>query len=178
MKSNVERLTSNQVKITVTVEKEEFNQYYESEFAKLLSTVEIKGFRKGKVPRNIYQSRFGDGQVIQNAVDKALQNTYFQVVNNEKVQTLDDPEIDIDFEKISKEKVLEYTATVVVYPEVELGEYFSVEVEKLDTEVTEADLNAHIERDLKGKGDLELVEDGIIEKGNTNNMKNGYRFTF
>lgn len=167
MKSNVERLTSNQVKITVTVEKEEFNQYYESEFEKVLSTVEIKGFRKGKVPRNIYQSRFGDGQVIQNAVDKALQNTYFQVVNNEKVQALDDPEIDINFEKLTKEKVLEYTATVTVYPEVELGEYLGVEVEKLDTEVTEADLNAHIERDLKSKGDLELVEDGVIENGNT-----------
>lgn len=167
MKSNVERLTSNQVKITVTVEKEEFNQYYESEFEKVLSTVEIKGFRKGKVPRNIYQSRYGDGQVIQNAVDKALQNTYFQVVNNEKVQTLDDPEIDINFEKLTKEKVLEYTAMVTVYPEVELGQYLGVEVEKLDTEVTEADLNAHIERDIKSKGDLELVEDGVIENGNT-----------
>lgn len=167
MKSNVERLTSNQVKITVTVEKEEFNQYYESEFEKVLSTVEIKGFRKGKVPRNIYQSRYGDGQVIQNAVDKALQNTYFQVVKNEKVQTLDDPEIDINFEKLTKEKVLEYTAMVTVYPEVELGQYLGVEVEKLDTEVTEADLNAHIERDIKSKGDLELVEDGVIENGNT-----------
>ncbi|MFA7435853.1 MAG: trigger factor [Bacilli bacterium] len=167
MSFNVEKISSNQVKITVVVEKEDFNKYYESEFEKVLSTVEIKGFRKGKVPRNIYMSRFGDGQVIQNAVDKALSNTYFQVVNNERIQTLDDPEIDIDFEKLSKEKVLEYTAVVTVYPEVELGEYFGVEVERQSTEVTEEDLNAHIERDLKGKGNLELVEDGAIEKGDT-----------
>ncbi len=167
MSFNVEKISSNQVKITVVVEKEDFNKYYESEFEKVISTVEIKGFRKGKVPRNIYMSRFGDGQVIQNAVDKALSNTYFQVVNNERIQTLDDPEIDIDFEKLSKEKVLEYTAVVTVYPEVELGEYFGVEVERQSTEVTEEDLNAHIERDLKGKGNLELVEDGAIEKGDT-----------
>ena len=167
MTFNVEKISSNQVKITVNVEKEEFDNYYESEFQKILKDVEVKGFRKGKVPRNIYITRFGDGQVIQNAVDRALTNTYFQIVNNEKIQVLDDPEIDINYEKLAKEKALEYTATVVVYPEVELGQYFGVEVEKLSTEVTEEDLNAHIERDLRTKANLELVEDGVIEKGNT-----------
>ena len=167
MTFNVEKISSNQVKITVSVDKEQFNQYYEQEFEKVLSKVEIKGFRKGKVPRSIYTQRFGDGEVIQNAVDKALSNTYFQIVNNERVQALDDPEIDIDFEKLTKEKVLDYTAIVTVYPEVELGEYFGVEVEKLSTEVTEKDLEDHINRDLKSKSDLELVEDGVIENGNT-----------
>src|SRR5690554_4284423 len=100
MTFNVEKISSNQVKITVNVEKEEFDNYYESEFQKILKDVEVKGFRKGKVPRNIYITRFGDGQVIQNAVDRALTNTYFQIVNNEKIQVLDDPEIDINYEKL------------------------------------------------------------------------------
>ena len=167
MSFSLEKISGNQVKITVVVEKEEFNKYYETEFEKVLSTYEAKGFRKGKVPRNIYFSRVGDGQVVQNAVDKALSNSYFQVVTSEKIQTLDDPQIDINFEKLSKEKVLEYTAVVTVYPDVELGEYFGIKATKQSTEVTKEDLNAHIERDLKSKADLELVEDGVIENGNT-----------
>lgn len=167
MSFNVEKISSNQVKITVTVEKGEFEKYYEREFEKILSNYETKGFRKGKVPRNIYLTKNGDGQVIQNAVDRALSNTYFQVLTTEKVQALDDPEIDINFEKLQNEKVLEYTAIVTVYPDVELGEYFGVKVKKLSTEVTEEDINAHIERDLKSKADLELVEDAVIENVNT-----------
>lgn len=167
MTFNVERLSSNEVKITVAIDKEQFNNYYEKALDKEIANAEIKGFRKGKVPRNIYLSRYGDATALQNAIDQALQNTYFQVVNNEKIQALDDPQIDIDFEKLNKERVLEYTAVVTVYPEVELGEYFGVEVEKQSAEVTEADMNSHIERDLKAKADLELVEDGVIENGNT-----------
>lgn len=167
MTFNVEKISSNQVKITVTVEKEEYNRYYEQEFEKVLQTVEIKGFRKGKVPRNIYKSKFGDGQVVQNAIDAALSRTYFQIVNNEKIQTLDDPEIDINFEKLQEEEVLEYTATVYVYPDVVLGQYLGVEIEKESTDVSEEDLEKRINQDLKSKGNLELVEDGVIEKGNT-----------
>lgn len=167
MTYNVEKISGNQVKITVKLEKEEFNNYYEEAFKKVLEEAEVKGFRKGKVPRSIYLNRFGDSKVISNALDKALSNTYFDIVNKEQIQVLDDPEIDIDYEKLAKEKTLEYTATVVVYPEVELGEYFGVEVEKLSTEVTDEDINSHLERDLRSKANLELVEDGEVEKGNT-----------
>ncbi len=167
MTFNVEKISSNQVKITCTVEKEQFDTYYEAELQKEMSTAEVKGFRKGKVPRKVFLSKFGDGVVIQNALDRALSNTYFQIVNNEKIQTLDDPEIDINFEKLNKDRVLEYTATVTVYPEVTLGEYFGVEVEKEEVVVTDEEINLSIERDLKNKAELELVEDGVVEKGNT-----------
>ncbi len=167
MTFNVEKISSNQVKITCTVEKAQFENYYEQELSKAMSTAEVKGFRKGRVPRKIYLSQFGDAVVIQNALDKVLSATYFQIINNEKIQTLDDPEIDINFEKFDAERILEYTALVTVYPEVTLGEYFGVEVERQAVEVTEEDLNLHIERDLKTKAQLELVEDAAIEKGNT-----------
>lgn len=167
MNYQVEKISNNQVKITVQVDKAEFNNYYESEFKKILETAEVKGFRKGKVPRNIYLSKFGDGKVLSNALDSALSKTYFEIINKEKIQVIADPEIDIDYEKLAKEKELDYTATVTVYPEVELGQYFGVEVEKLSTEVTQEDIDHHVNLDLKRKANLELVEDGVVEKGHT-----------
>lgn len=167
MNFNLEKISGNKVKITVELNKEEFNEYYENAFTKVLEKAEVKGFRKGKVPRNIYLSRFGEGQIIQNAIDAALSQTYYQVVNENQIQVLDEPEIDIDFEKYSTDKEFKYTAEVVVYPEVELGEYFGVEVTKESTEVNEEDVNSHVERDLKSKANLEVVDEGTLELGNT-----------
>ena len=160
-------LAENKVELKIELNPEEFNTYYEEAFKKILETAEVKGFRKGKVPRAIYLSKFGEGKILQDALDNAINRSYYEAVNQENLQVLADPEIDIDFEKLEAERALYYTAVVVVYPEVELGEYFGVEVEKESAEVTEEDIEKQIEIDLRSKSDLELVEDGTLENGNT-----------
>ncbi len=124
MNVNVEKVAGSKARVKVDVTPEEFKEYYEEALTKILETVEVKGFRKGKIPRNIYLSRFGEGKVYQEALDIALNKTYFQAINEQKLQVLADPEIDIDFEKFNSEKTLSYTATVSVYPDIELGQYF------------------------------------------------------
>ena len=166
MNVNVEKLAGNKALISVELTNEEFSVYYEEELTKLLANAELKGFRKGKVPRSMYLKKFGEGQIIQNAVDQAISKTYYQAVRDLSVAVIDDPKIDIDFEKLG-EKILKYTAEVDVYPEAELGQYFGVEVEKDSTDVNEEDINQYINRELKSKSDLEVVEEGALENGNT-----------
>jgi len=167
MNVNVEKQTGDKVLITVELTKEEFNVYYEQELAKLLANAEIKGFRKGKAPRKLFLDKFGEGQIYQNALDSALGKTYYEAITEQNIQVVDEPKIDIDFEALDKEKTLKYKAEVLVYPEVELGQYFGVEVVKESTEVKDSEIEIAIRRDLQSKSDLELVENGTLQIGNT-----------
>ncbi|HBP26295.1 MAG TPA: trigger factor [Acholeplasmatales bacterium] len=167
MNVNAEKQTGDKVLITVELSKEEFNVYYEQELTKLLANAEIKGFRKGKAPRKMFLDKFGEGQIYQNALDSALGKTYYEAITEQNIQVIDEPKIDIDFEVLDKEKTLKYKAEVLVYPEVELGQYFGVEVVKEPTEVKDTEIEIAIRRDLQSKSDLELVENGTLEIGNT-----------
>lgn len=167
MNVNVEKIAGSKAEIKVEISSEEFKEYYEEALEQILETADVKGFRKGKVPRSIYLSRFGDGQVYQDALDNALNKSYAQAIREENLRVLADPEIDIDFEKFQAEKSLAYTAVVTIYPEVELGQYFGVEVQKDSAEVKDEDIENSIEIALKNKADLELVEEGTLENGQT-----------
>ena len=167
MKVNVEKLEASKVKIEVTLTKEEFNEKYESAFEKILKDVEVKGFRKGKVPREMYLKRFGDGAVIRDAIDLALNDSYYEAVTSKKVNVVGQPDIDIDWEKLGHDKPFKYTATVEVYPEVILGKYLGVEVKKESDLITDDELQAEVDRNLKNNSELELVEGKPLEKGHT-----------
>ena len=167
MKVKVEKLEGSKAKLEVVLTKEEFNEKYEKAFDKVIKDVEIKGFRKGKVPRQMYVKRFGEGAILQEAIDIALNETYYTAVTSKKVEVVSQPEIDVDFEKLGKDKPFKYTAVVEVYPEVTLGKYYGVEVTKESDEVSEEEVNSHIERELKNNSELEVVEGKPLEKGNT-----------
>ena len=167
MNVNIERNPEDKVLLTVELTKDEFQVYYEEELKKLMEKAEVKGFRKGKVPREMYLRKFGEAQVYQNALDSALSRSYYQAVEENNVSVIDEPKIDIDFELFDKEKTLKYKAEVLVYPEVVLGKYFGVEVKKDSTDVTDSEVEAAINRDLKSKSDLEIVEEGGLENGHT-----------
>lgn len=167
MKVKVEKLEGSKAKLEVVLTKEEFNEKYEKAFDKVIKDVEIKGFRKGKVPRQMYLKRFGEGAILQEAIDIALNETYYTAVTSKKVEVVSQPEIDVDFEKLGKDKPFKYTAVVEVYPEVTLGKYYGVEVVKESDEISEEEINSHIERELKNNSELEVVEGKPLEKGNT-----------
>lgn len=167
MRISVENLENSKVKLSVTLTKDEFQNAYDKALDKILENVEIKGFRKGKVPKNIYLSRYGEGSVYKDAVDVALNDSYFEALSKKKIADVSQPEIDIDYESMGLGKTFKYTAIVEVYPEVELGQYFGVEVEKLNEEVTEEDINDFVKRDRLSKAELEILEDGTVENGHT-----------
>lgn len=165
MKVDIEKLAGDQVGLTVEFTPEEFEKYYEEELANILAEIEIKGFRKGKVPRSIYLRRFGEGKVLQQAFDRAISDSYFDALENNKIYAIGEPKIDIDFERFAADRVFSYKASVPVYPEVKLGDYFGVEVEKMSAEVSDDEVNEYILNIRKKKSDLELSEDGTLEKG-------------
>ena len=109
MKVKVEKLEGSKVKIEVNLTKEEFNEQYEKAFEKILKDVEVKGFRKGKVPREMYVKRFGDGAVIRDAIDLALNASYYDAVTSKKVNVVGQPDIDIDWENLGHDKPFKYT---------------------------------------------------------------------
>ncbi|MCK9536493.1 MAG: trigger factor [Bacilli bacterium] len=166
MKVDIEKLTGEKVKLSIEFEKEEFARYYEEELNKILTTVEIKGFRKGKVPRDMYLRRFGEGKVLQQAFDQAVNDSYIDAVKNNKIYVIDEPQINIDFERFTNERIFSYTAEVAIYPEVKLGQYFGIEVEKDSTEITALDIDNYILDVRKSKSDLEIVEEAPLEDGN------------
>jgi trigger factor len=125
--------------------------------------VNVPGFRKGKVPRVIFEKRFGVEALYQDALDILLPEAYEAAVKETGIEPVDRPEIDI--EQLEKGKPLIFKATVTVKPEVKLGEYKGLEVEEKDFSVKPEDVDAELEKMRKQQGQLEVVEDGTVEKG-------------
>ncbi|MDD2259234.1 MAG: trigger factor [Bacilli bacterium] len=167
MKVSVKKLEGSKVNIEVSLTAVEFNEYYEIGLNKVLETVEMKGFRKGKVPKDIYLKKYGQGAVYEEAINEAISKTYYEALQKKKVLAVDEPKINIDYEKLGADKPFKYNAIVDVYPEVKLGEYYGVEIQKESVEVTEEEIQEQINIELKNHAELELVEGKPLEKGQT-----------
>lgn len=163
-----EKQEGNEGVLTVTVPAEEVNAGLDKAFKKVVKQVNVPGFRKGKMPRQMFEQRFGAEALYQDALDFILPDAYASAVEEAGINPVDRPEIDI--EQMEKGKELIFTAKVTVEPEVELGNYKGLEVEKEDTEVTEEDLNKAIEADLARKAELVIKEEGDVAEGDVVNL--------
>lgn len=163
-----EKQEGNEGVLTVTVPAEEVNAGLDKAFKKVVKQVNVPGFRKGKMPRPMFEQRFGVEALYQDALDFILPDAYAATVEEAGINPVDRPEIDI--EQMEKGKELIFTAKVTVEPEVELGDYKGLEVEKEDTEVTEEDLNKAIEADLARKAELVVKEEGEVAEGDVVNL--------
>ncbi|UTH06123.1 trigger factor [Macrococcoides canis] len=163
-----EKQEGNEGVLTVTVPAEEVNAGLDKAFKKVVKQVNVPGFRKGKMPRQMFEQRFGAEALYQDALDFILPDAYASAVEEAGINPVDRPEIDI--EQMEKGKKLIFTAKVTVEPEVELGDYKGLEVEKEDTEVTEEDLNKAIEADLARKAELVVKEEGEVAEGDVVNL--------
>ncbi|UJS27056.1 trigger factor [Macrococcoides canis] len=163
-----EKQEGNEGVLTVTVPAEEVNAGLDKAFKKVVKQVNVPGFRKGKMPRQMFEQRFGAEALYQDALDFILPDAYASAVEEAGINPVDRPEIDI--EQMEKGKELIFTAKVTVEPEVELGDYKGLEVEKEDTEVTEEDLNKAIEADLARKAELVVKEEGEVAEGDVVNL--------
>jgi len=153
-----EKIEKNRGVLTVEVESEKFDEALDKAFRKVVKKVNVPGFRKGKVPRNIFEKRFGVESLYQDAVDILLPEVYAEAVKQSGITPVDRPEIDIV--QIEKGQPFKFTATVDVKPEVELGEYKGIEVEDKAVTVTEEDVQAELNKMRERHAELVVLEEG------------------
>ncbi len=153
-----EKIEKNRGVLTVEVESDKFATALDQAFKKVVRNVNVPGFRKGKVPRAIFEKRFGVESLYQDAVDILLPTAYADAVKEADITPVDQPEIEI--EQIGKGEVFKFKATVDVKPEVELGEYKGIEVEEQSVSVSEEDVQAELKRMQERHAELVVLEDG------------------
>lgn len=165
MSAKWEKQEGNVGVLTIEVDAQTFDNSLDAAFKKVVKTINVPGFRKGKVTRKFFEQKFGVESLYQDALDKALPAAYMMAVAETGIEPVDQPEIDI--KQIGKGQVLIFTATVTVKPEVALGEYKGLEAKELDMNVTEEDVQAELVKMQEERADLVVKEDGAVEDGDT-----------
>ena len=146
----VEKLDGSMAKLTITVPAEEFTKAITSAYNKQKSKFSVPGFRKGKVPQAFIEKMYGAAIFYEDAANQLINEYYPKELENCEEEITSNPEIDVT--QIEKGKDFIFTATVAVKPEIKIGEYKGVEIEKIDTEVTDEDVMAEILKDQKENG--------------------------
>ena len=171
MLKNIEKLEKNMVKLTIEISAEDFKDAIKTVYQKNKAQYSVPGFRKGKVPQAIIEKMYGEGIFYNDALDIALPKSYAEALDSEEgkeVHVVARPEIEI--ESIGKDQPVVYTATVAVEPEVTLGAYKDLGIEKKAVEVNDEDVQAELEREQKKNARTIAVEDRAVLDGDTVNI--------
>lgn len=160
----VEKLDNNMAKLTIEVSADDFEKACNDAYNKNKSKISIPGFRKGKVPRQIIEKTYGPGVFYEDAADICIRNTYGEELDaNKEIEVVSRPEIEVT--QCEKGKSFIYVASVALKPEVKLGKYKGVKIEKVSTEVTDADVDAEIEKERRANSRTIVVEDRPVKDG-------------
>ncbi|BBW95385.1 MULTISPECIES: trigger factor [Geobacillus] len=160
-----EKLEGHEGVLTVEVDAEQVNKGLDAAFKKVVKNITLPGFRKGKVPRVLFEKRFGVEALYQDALDILLPEAYAKAVEEAGIEPVSLPEIDI--EQMEKGKSLIFKAKVTVKPEVKLGQYKGLEIETIDATVTDEDVDNELKRLQENYAELVVKEDGTVENGDT-----------
>ena len=142
MSLTVENLEKNMAKLTITVPADEFIEAMKASYNKQKGKISVPGFRKGKVPQAYLEKMYGPEMFYEDAANTCMESSYPGALDECGLDVVSRPQIDVT--QMEKGKDFIYTATVAVKPEVTLGEYKGVEVEKVDAEVTDEDVQAEL----------------------------------
>lgn len=165
MKASWEKIEKNTGVLTVEVGTEKVNDALDKAFKKVVGKVNVPGFRKGKVPRSIFEAKFGVESLYQDAIDIILPEVYVDAVKEAGIDPIDRPEIDV--QEFGKGQEFKFTAKVLVKPEVELGEYKGLEVPEKDFSVKAEDVDAELKRMQERHAELVVLDEGTAENGDT-----------
>ncbi len=163
MSLQVENLEKNMAKLTIEVPAEQFDAAIKTAFNRNKNRFNIPGFRRGKAPLQMVEKMYGVEVLYEDAANIVMDESYAGAVEESGLDIVSRPEVDVI--QIEKGKPFIYTATVAVKPEVTLGEYKGVEVEKADAEVTDADVEAELKRVQDQNSRLVTVEDRPVADG-------------
>lgn len=163
MSVQVENLEKNTAKLTIEVPAEKFEEAVQHSYNKNKGKFNIPGFRKGKAPFNMIKKMYGVGVFYEDAVDEVIDASYPDAAKESGLEIVSRPAVSI--EQIEEGKSFIYTARVAVKPEVTLGQYKGVEVQKTKSDVTEEDIETEIKRAREKNSRLITVEDRGVEDG-------------
>lgn len=161
-----EKQEGNEGLLTVTVEAAEVDKALDQAFKKVVKQINVPGFRKGKMPRNVFEKMYGVEALYQDALEIVINSSYPVALDEAGIEPVDYPEI-AGTENFAKGTDFTYTATVTVKPEPKLGEYKGLEVTKQSAEVTDEEVQSLIDAQLAKKAELEIKEDEAIVEGDT-----------
>lgn len=163
MSVQVEKLEKNMAKLTVEVSTEDFKAAIKKAYNKTKNRFAIPGFRKGKASQAVIEKMYGEAVFYEDAADEAINASYAEAMNESGLDIVSRPEVTI--EQIGKDQAFIYSALVAVKPEVTLGEYKGVEVEKADASVTAEDVEAELKRVQEQNARLLTIEDRPVADG-------------
>lgn len=163
MSLQVEKLEGNMAKLTIEAPAEDFEQAIEKAYQKNKSKLSIPGFRKGKVPRKMVEQMYGKEIFYEDAVNFVVPTAYAKAVDECTEDIVSQPTIDIVQAEAGKPFI--FTAEVALKPEVTLGKYKGIEVEKVDTTVTDEEIDTAIDRERENNARTISVEDRAVKDG-------------
>ena len=163
MSFKVEELGKSMVKLTIEVAAEEFEKAMETAYQKNKNKLSVQGFRKGKAPRAMIERMYGAGIFYEDAANELIPDAYEKAAVESGLDIVSRPEIDLV--QVEKGKAFIFTAEVAVKPEVTLGEYKGVEVEKTDVSVSDDEVAAELDRVREQNARIITVEDRPVADG-------------
>ena len=165
MSVKVEALEKSMAKLTIEASAEEFEAAVEKAYQKNKNKINVQGFRKGKAPRKVIEKMYGTGVFYEDAANIVIPEAYAQAAEESGLEIVSRPEISV--EQIEAGKPFVFSATVAVKPEVKLGQYKGVEVEKASAEASEEDINAELQKVQEQNSRMIDVDDRAVEQGDT-----------
>ncbi len=168
MSCKVENLEKNMAKLTIEVSAEEFEKACEKAYQKNKNKINVQGFRKGKAPRNVIEKMYGAAVFYEDAANELIPDAYAEAAKESGLDIVSRPEIDVV--QIEKGKDFIFTAEVAVKPEVTLGAYKGIEVEKAAVEVSEEEINAELNRVREQNSRMVTVDDRAVADGDIANI--------
>lgn len=163
MSLQVETLEKNMTKLTIEVPAEEFEKAIEKAYQKNKGKMSVPGFRKGKVPRKMIEKMYGTGIFYEDAANIIIPEAYANEIENCELEIVSQPSIDVV--QIESGKPFIFTAEVATKPEVELGEYKGVQVERKAVEVTDEEVDKALEEERDKQSRMVPVEGRAVENG-------------
>ena len=163
MSLQVEKLEKNMAKLTIEVSAEELEKALESAYQKNKNKISVPGFRKGKVPRKMIEQMYGAAIFYEDAANELIPGAYEKALEECEEEIASSPKIDVT--QIEKGKPFIFTAEVALKPEVKLGKYKGVKVDKADLAVTEAEINEQIDKERENSARTLTIEDRPVKNG-------------
>ena len=163
MSVQVEKLEKNMAKLTIEVAPEELEKAIEGAYQKNKSKISVPGFRKGKVPRQMIERMYGKEVFYEDAVNALIPEAYEKAVDECEEEIVSSPKIEV--EQVEAGKPFIFTAEVALKPEVKLGKYKGVKVEKADTEVTDEEVDKEIDKERESNARNIDVTDRAVKDG-------------
>lgn len=165
MSVQVEKLEKNMAKLVIEVPAEEFEKALDEAYKKSRNKIAMPGFRKGKAPRKMIEKMYGASVFYEDAANIIIPDAYENAAKESGLEIVSQPEIEV--EQIEKGTPFIFAATVAVKPEITLGDYKGIEIEKKTAEVTDEEVDAEISRVRENNSRMITVDDRATQEGDT-----------